>query len=291
MPIINIGEYKRHIELTYPLNNEDELDILDKSTSSLDDFSSDTNSEHDYSSSSSDIFEESGDVSRNVNEEQNFGFVNGGNQPRYEGADLTHNQSLLLLMSFVLRHQLTDEALNDFLSIMNMHLPNVVPESKYLFYKKFNHQAFTHHYFCGDCTFYFGPSNECGANKLCLCHVPNSVESAKLNKWYFSYWSLESQLKLLLQDDTIADCLLNRTENDHGDCLTDATDGILYKQLKEVHGYGPNNISLLWNANGVPVFWYVVFLFKLHTCSYMKYGVGLCFETKPCGWKMQTKQC
>lgn len=98
----------------------------------------------------------------------------------------------------------------------------------------------------------------CDADKVCLCHVPKSVETAKVNKWYFSYWSLQAQqLKLILQDDT--NHLLNQTEKDHGDCITDATDGYLYKQLKEVHGYGPNDISLLWNADGVPVFRYVVF--------------------------------
>ena len=29
-------------------------------------------------------------------------------------------------MSFILKHQLTDDAVNDFLTIMNLHLPNVV---------------------------------------------------------------------------------------------------------------------------------------------------------------------
>ena len=43
-------------------------------------------------------------------------------------------------------------------------------------------------------------------------------------------------------------------EKDHSSDITDATDGSLYKQLKEVHGYGINDISLLWNADGIPVF-------------------------------------
>lgn len=94
-----------------------------------DHFPSDTESEHACSSISGDIFEESSDnfeessdifnegaedSSSDHEKDHNFGFVSCGNQPIYEGADLTHNQSLLLLMSFVLKHQLTDEALNDF---------------------------------------------------------------------------------------------------------------------------------------------------------------------------------
>ena len=112
-------------------------------------------------------------------------------------------------MSFTLKHQLTDDAVNDFLTIMNLHLLNVVPESKYLFYKKFNYQAFHRHYFCGDCTFYFGTSDQCNSDIQCSCQTPKSIEIAKENKWFFSYWSLESQLKLMLQDKAIANCLLN----------------------------------------------------------------------------------
>jgi hypothetical protein len=164
-------------------------------------------------------------------------------------------------MSFVLKHHLTDQALGDFLTIMNMHLPNVVPQTKYLFYKKFDHQTFVHHYFCEECFFYFGPSSKCDKDKVCSCYVPKDVESAKINKSYFSYWSLQSQLQLILQDDSVAQSILNRPAKDHYDdmYITDAIDGELYKKLKDVHGYGEKDISLLWNADGVPVFRYVVF--------------------------------
>ena len=193
------------------------------------------------------------------NEDQHYGYVNGGTQLIYEGAELTHNQSLVLLMSFVLKHKLTDQALGDFLTIMNMHLPNVVPQTKYLFYKKFNHQTFVHHYFCEECFFYFGPSSSCNKDKVCLCHQPKDLESAKCRKSYFSYWSLQSQLELIVQDDSTAESLLNQSVKKHGNdsFITDATDGQLFKKLKEYHGYGQKDISLLWNADGVPVFRYV----------------------------------
>ena len=211
----------------------------------------------DYSdeSSHSTFLQSDNESSSDENDEEVLTNLIGYNQPIYEGANLTSNQSLLLLMSFILKHQLTDDAVNDFLTIMNLHLPNVVPESKYLFYKKFNYQAFDRHYFCGDCTFYFGgTSDQCDPDLQCSCRTSKRIEDAQKNKCYFSYWPLESQLKLMLQDDTLANCLLNRMEKDHSGDITDATDGSLYKQLKEVHGYGINDISLLWNADGVPVF-------------------------------------
>ena len=99
--------------------------------------------------------------------------------PIYEGADLTQNQSLLLLISFVLKQQLTDHALSDL-------LPNVISlETKYLFFKKFLHQKFVRHYFCEDCTFDYGANDQCDANKTCSCNVPQNVESAKIRKSFF----------------------------------------------------------------------------------------------------------
>ena len=64
---------------------------------------------------------------------QRFDIHNGtGNNPIYPGAGITRSQSLLLVMSFVLRHGLSDEALDDLLSLLNLHSPDSVPKSKYL---------------------------------------------------------------------------------------------------------------------------------------------------------------
>ena len=114
--------------------------------------SSDTDMSDNVSEESTDHFEETTELTEDFSdyvddslgstrcgEEQSYGFLNGRNRPIYKDVVLTHNQSLVLLMSFVMKHQLTDEALSDFLKIMNLHLPNVVPKTKYLFYKKFNH--------------------------------------------------------------------------------------------------------------------------------------------------------
>jgi hypothetical protein len=263
------------VEFNYPSSGEDDFNInettpSDTNSVSNSDIDYDCGNQSDLNDESSDIFQQSSGESSSDDgddeEEEIQDVANsiGGNQPIFEGANLTGNQSLLLLMSFILKHQLTDNAVNDFLTIMNMHLPNVVPESKYLFYKKFNFQSFVRHYFCGDCTFYFGPSDQCDADIQCSCLISKSIETAKENKWYFSYWPLESQLKLMLEDDAIADCLLNRVEKDNGGNITDAVDGDLYKQLKDIHGYGTSDISLLWNADGVPVFRLVVeFLFNI----------------------------
>lgn len=156
-------------------------------------------------------------------------------------------------MSFVQRHHLTNDALDDFLTMMNLHFPNVVPQSKYLFYKRFQLKKFKKHFFCEVCTHYYGLYEVTDAEEKCLCNPPNSIEKAKANNWYFSYWKLESQLLLLLQDEGIAKCLLNKPKESNAN-LRDVCDGKIHEDLKIYHGYGTNDISLLWNVDGVPVF-------------------------------------
>ena len=48
---------------------------------------------------------------------------------------MTRAQIILLLVAFLLKHNLTDAALVDLLGILNVVLPNVFPPSKYKFYK------------------------------------------------------------------------------------------------------------------------------------------------------------
>ena len=45
------------------------------------------------------------------------------------------SQSPLIVMAFVLCHNLSDEALNDLLLLKNLHCPGSVLKSKYLLYK------------------------------------------------------------------------------------------------------------------------------------------------------------
>ena len=58
-------------------------------------------------------------------------------QPIYPDADITKAQSLLLILSFLLKHHLSDEVLKDLLGILNVLLPETFPKTKYMFYKAF----------------------------------------------------------------------------------------------------------------------------------------------------------
>ena len=58
--------------------------------------------------------------------------------PIYPGSNVTTAQCLLLVLTFYIRHHLTNEALDDLLSLLNVILPNSVPNTKYKFFKEFN---------------------------------------------------------------------------------------------------------------------------------------------------------
>ena len=66
-----------------------------------------------------------------------FQNIKDGNDPIYPGSNVTKSQSLLLILCFLLRHKLTDVALEDLLLLFNTFFPDTVPATKYKFYKSF----------------------------------------------------------------------------------------------------------------------------------------------------------
>jgi hypothetical protein len=103
------------VEFNYPSSGEDDFNInettpSDTNSVSNSDIDYDCGNQSDLNDESSDIFQQSsGESSSNDDDEeeeiQDVANSIGGNQPM-EGANLTGNRSLLLLMSFILKHQL-----------------------------------------------------------------------------------------------------------------------------------------------------------------------------------------
>lgn len=79
-----------------------------------------------------------------------------GDDPVYPGAPLTKGQSLLLLMSYILRHNLTAVSLDHLLKIFNEHFPGMVPVTTYLFRKAYGqYGSFEPHFYCPTCENYW----------------------------------------------------------------------------------------------------------------------------------------
>ena len=73
----------------------------------------------------------------------------------YEGAPLTSSASNILVMQFKVRHNLTDQSLEDLLRLLQLHCPkpNHVPNSLYHFKKFFRESRYQikYHYYCSKC--------------------------------------------------------------------------------------------------------------------------------------------
>ena len=61
--------------------------------------------------------------------------IENGNEYIYLGSLATHSQTILVMVTFLLKHHLTYTVLSDLLNILNLFLPNTFPASKYMFYK------------------------------------------------------------------------------------------------------------------------------------------------------------
>lgn len=57
------------------------------------------------------------------------------NKSLYTGASVTSGECLLLVLSYMVRHSLTKEALTDLLVLLNVLLPHVIPVTQYKFFK------------------------------------------------------------------------------------------------------------------------------------------------------------
>lgn len=82
-------------------------------------------------------------------------------QKLYNEARITRCESEFLIMSFFLRYSLPDRSWENFLKLIDCHLPESKYLTKYRFFKRFpKMQDFYKHYYCAICEDYLEiPSN------------------------------------------------------------------------------------------------------------------------------------
>ena len=176
-------------------------------------------------------------------------FLLDGDDPAYPGAPLTKGQSLILLMSYVLRHNVTGVALEHLLKIVNEHFPGMVPVTTYFFHKAYGQYGnYVPHFYCPACENYLGVNNTselmCGA-----CNAVTDSESCLKSGCFFLVLSLASQIKTLLEQ--------NQGLKKDWQCayvISDIQCGEEYQKLKESGELGEDDITLIWNCDGIPVF-------------------------------------
>ncbi|XP_030231849.1 uncharacterized protein LOC115557858 isoform X3 [Gadus morhua] len=171
-------------------------------------------------------------------------------KPLYPGAPVSKEESLLMLMSYVLRNNLTGKALTHLLELFNLMFPGLIPPSHYLFNKEFGSSSQPEvHFYCEKCLAYFGISADCPSH-CTLCNTVFDANTSLKKGFYFLVIPLHAQIKQLLQEHDV-----NLTEKSRSfDVLTDIQSGGEYQKLCDSGVLGKDDLTLIWNCDGAPVF-------------------------------------
>lgn len=152
-------------------------------------------------------------------------------------------------MSFILRHNLTGTALEDLLKLFNVHFPGSVPATSYLFNKAYGQYGqYESHLYCSGCTNYIGKVN--GQTQCSVCHMTFEADINLKNGSYFLVLNLSSQIKDILENSKNN---LDRKMSTNG-IINDIHSGMEYEKLIRSGKISKEDVSLLWNCDGIPVF-------------------------------------
>lgn len=105
-----------------------------------------------------------------------------------------------MLMSYLLRHNLTGKALTHLLEMFNTMFPGLIPSSHYLFHKDFGSSSkFEVHFYCESCLKYLGVRGDC-PSQCDTCNTEFDANANLKNGFYFLVLPLYAQIQQLLQE-------------------------------------------------------------------------------------------
>ena len=164
---------------------------------------------------------------------------------------MTLSEGFAIIMSFVIRHGLTDYALEDLLELLNLIFPHIRIPSLYLFLKKFPVKSFITHYYCPHCLVAVEFIGDLKTVICDSCQEELNLNNLKRNGNYFVYIPLKEQLRKLLSSPMYHKLQKNEEEIEQ---MSDITSGKVYKKLKEDGTISPNDVTIQYNADGVQTF-------------------------------------
>lgn len=229
------------------INDECEFDEYDDDLCNT---LSDTSSNHFSQNSiiSSDEDDEI-DVFESINFEEDNEFYR---QPIYDGGPISVEESMLVVLSLSLKHNLTDTCISDILKAIQLHfLPkNAKKVSLYHIQKFFGIKKDTYvkHYYCTKCS-------KASENYVDICDGCKQSYTQK----YFAKLSIIDQLHVILNKNGFLDAMKHRYDrkNKTEDCIEELYDGILYREEFE-NNFCSNDecifVSFTWCTDGVQIF-------------------------------------
>ena len=166
--------------------------------------------------------------------------------------EMSNDECLALLMTFISKHKLSNAAIDDLLKLLNTLKPGCVPRTKYFIEKLFMmDQDIELHFYCHDCKTYLGTDPTNGS----ICQTCNSVfcKTTYLDReCYFLTASVGEQLRTLFEQHDLAEHIEKEQSNENSNMRNICT-GRMYKRNEQFLS-DPDNISLTFNTDGVPVF-------------------------------------
>ncbi|XP_015124328.1 uncharacterized protein LOC107046259 isoform X2 [Diachasma alloeum] len=170
-------------------------------------------------------------------------------RPLYRGAPLNVGESMLLILTLLLRHNLNYLCLADIMTVINLHClqQNLKKNSLTKFQKYFslNENEMKKHHYCATC---LRPLTS--ANDVCPSCPKKKIA-------YFVEMPFLNQLEEMYKRDNFYDCLQWRLRRQRNapDGISDIYDGSLYEEWMN-NGFlsNPHNISFSWYTDGIPVF-------------------------------------
>ena len=178
-------------------------------------------------------------------------------EPLYKGANVSLGSVMVLLVLLVIRFNLTSEALGSLLSIITPLLlaTSVLPSSLSRFKKYFSDlkHPFVFHHYCSCC---FTHISQHGVKHCTNPHCLKDL-TGKGATSYFIEVSIINQLQTMFSRSGFYKDLQHRfnRKKQAQENIEDVYDGRLYRSLvsKGILNSG-NNISFIFNTDGVPVF-------------------------------------
>lgn len=167
----------------------------------------------------------------------------------YPGSKITRAESILLIMGHSLRHDASKEATESLLQLLRAHLPEKteLPCSKYKFFRHFSspESAKNRDLYCSNCCNYIGTA-EMASTVFCEhCNVHHDISALLKSSSYFFSFNIESQICDILKTAEVVPAQSSPSFD-----VTDITTGIGYRSIP----MGPNDVSLTFNTDGVPLF-------------------------------------
>lgn len=184
-------------------------------------------------------------------ENDNDGDDDENNKILYPGSPLTVAQSMIIILSLLIRFQLTGSCLASILEVIAMHCiqPNLCKKTLYFFKKFFRNigAPLIRHYYCSTCL------------KKLPTHLSKCTHCKKFKGInYLIEIPLLVQLQILFKRPGFFASLRHRftRKKQNEENLEDIYDGNVYKELSKEGNIlsDVNNISLTWNTDGVPLF-------------------------------------